>query len=161
MRRGERVLIAAHGNSIRALVKYLDNVSDDEIVGLNIPTGVPLVYELDDDLKPLGHRYLGDEESVRLATEAVAAQGKPGSAQTDHSPPAVADRRGAASHNGRRFLAGGSRLAARPHSSSYSASRTDLKRSVTTLRFTFSVGVTSPSCWPKALRGRMANRLIV
>ncbi len=71
---GQRVLIAAHGNSLRALVKYLDNVADDEIVGLNIPTGIPLVYELDDDLKPLRHFYLGDPEAIRKATEAVAGQ---------------------------------------------------------------------------------------
>jgi 2,3-bisphosphoglycerate-dependent phosphoglycerate mutase len=73
---GKRVLIAAHGNSLRALVKYLDSVSDDEIVGLNIPTGMPLVYELDDGLKPIRHYYLGDPEKVKAAMEAVAAQGK-------------------------------------------------------------------------------------
>ncbi len=73
---GRRVLITAHGNSIRALVKYLDGVSDDEIVGLNIPTGIPLVYELTDDLKPLKHYYLGDAEAARKAAAAVAAQGK-------------------------------------------------------------------------------------
>ena len=66
----------AHGNSLRALVKHLDSISDEEIVGLNIPTGVPLVYELDRDLRPLGHRYLGDPEEVRKAAEAVAKQGK-------------------------------------------------------------------------------------
>ncbi len=71
---GQRVLIAAHGNSLRALVKYLDNVSDEEIVGLNIPTGIPLVYELDDELKPLRHFYLGDPEAIKKATEAVAGQ---------------------------------------------------------------------------------------
>lgn len=74
VRAGERVLIAAHGNSLRALVKYLDGLSDEEIVGLNIPTGVPLVYELDDDLKPTKHGYLGDPEAVRKAAEAVAKQ---------------------------------------------------------------------------------------
>jgi 2,3-bisphosphoglycerate-dependent phosphoglycerate mutase len=73
---GRRVLIAAHGNSLRALVKYLDNVSDDEIVGLNIPTGVPLVYELDEQLQPLKHYYLGDQEAVKAKMEAVAKQGK-------------------------------------------------------------------------------------
>ena len=73
---GQRVVVAAHGNSLRALVKYLDNISDDEIVGLNIPTGVPLVYELDGDLKPITHYYLGDQEKIRAAMEAVAAQGK-------------------------------------------------------------------------------------
>jgi len=70
------VLIAAHGNSLRALVKYLDNVPEDEIVELNIPTGMPLAYELDDDLKPLNRYYLGDPEKVKAAMEAVAAQGK-------------------------------------------------------------------------------------
>jgi len=73
---GKRVIVAAHGNSLRALVKYLDNVSDEEIVGLNIPTGMPLVYELDKDLKPIKHYYLGDPEEVKKAMEAVAAQGK-------------------------------------------------------------------------------------
>jgi len=76
VKRGERVLVAAHGNSLRALVKYLDNISDVEIVGLNIPTGVPLVYELDDDLKPIRHYYLGDQEKIQAAMDAVAAQGK-------------------------------------------------------------------------------------
>lgn len=76
VRRGHRLLIAAHGNSLRALVKYLDGVSDDEIVGLNIPTGVPLVYELDDELKPVAHSYLGDPEAVARAAAAVANQGK-------------------------------------------------------------------------------------
>jgi len=73
---GNRVIIAAHGNSLRALMKYLDNISDNEIVGLNIPTGVPLVYELDESLKPIKHCYLGDPEKVKAAMEAVAAQGK-------------------------------------------------------------------------------------
>ena len=73
---GKRVIIAAHGNSIRALVKYLDNVSEQDIVGLNIPTGTPLVYELDDELKPLAHYYLGDQEKIAAAVNAVAAQGK-------------------------------------------------------------------------------------
>jgi 2,3-bisphosphoglycerate-dependent phosphoglycerate mutase len=76
LRAGKRVLIAAHGNSLRALVKHLDNVSDKEIVGLNIPTGIPLVYELDGDLKPLAHYYLGDPEAARKAAEAVAKQGQ-------------------------------------------------------------------------------------
>jgi 2,3-bisphosphoglycerate-dependent phosphoglycerate mutase len=71
---GKRVLIAAHGNSLRALVKYLDKVADDDIVGLNIPTGIPLVYELKDDLTPVEHTYLGDPEAVRKATQAVADQ---------------------------------------------------------------------------------------
>ncbi len=74
VRRGERVLIAAHGNSLRALVKHLDHVSDEAIVDLNIPTGVPLVYELNDDLTPIRSRYLGDEEAIRLATQKVANQ---------------------------------------------------------------------------------------
>jgi 2,3-bisphosphoglycerate-dependent phosphoglycerate mutase len=73
---GRKVIVAAHGNSLRALVKYLDNVSDDEIVGLNIPTGIPLVYELDENLKPIRHYYLGDQEKIEAAMEAVAAQGK-------------------------------------------------------------------------------------
>jgi 2,3-bisphosphoglycerate-dependent phosphoglycerate mutase len=76
IRSGERVLIAAHGNSLRALVKYLDDVSESEIVGLNIPTGMPLVYELDDELNAVNRYYLGDPEKVRAAMEAVAAQGK-------------------------------------------------------------------------------------
>jgi len=76
IKQGKRVLIAAHGNSLRALVKFLDDVSDDEIVGLNIPTGVPLVYELDDDLKPIKHYYLGDQEKIQAAMQAVANQGK-------------------------------------------------------------------------------------
>ena len=73
---GKKVIIAAHGNSLRALVKYLDDISDQEIVGLNIPTGVPLVYELDEQLKPIKHYYLGDPEEVARAAAAVAAQGK-------------------------------------------------------------------------------------
>mgnify|MGYP001572344534 CR=1 FL=1 len=76
IRAGKRVLIAAHGNSLRALVKYLDKISDQDIVGLNIPTGVPLVYELDDVLKPLRHYYLGDPAEVEKAMQAVASQGK-------------------------------------------------------------------------------------
>jgi len=73
---GKRVIIAAHGNSLRALVKYLDEVSDEEIVRLNIPTGLPLVYELDSELRATNHYYLGDPEQVKKAIEAVAAQGK-------------------------------------------------------------------------------------
>ena len=73
---GKKVIIAAHGNSLRALVKYLDGISDQEIVGLNIPTGVPLVYELDEQLKPLRHYYLGDPEAIAKATAAVASQGR-------------------------------------------------------------------------------------
>jgi 2,3-bisphosphoglycerate-dependent phosphoglycerate mutase len=72
---GKRVLIAAHGNSLRALVKYLDNVADAEIVELNIPTGIPLVYELDDQLKPIRHYYLGDEKAAAEAAARVANQG--------------------------------------------------------------------------------------
>ena len=72
---GKRVLIAAHGNSLRALVKYLDGISDADIVELNIPTGIPLVYELDDDLKPIRHSYLGDPEAAAKAAAAVANQG--------------------------------------------------------------------------------------
>jgi 2,3-bisphosphoglycerate-dependent phosphoglycerate mutase len=73
---GKRVLIAAHGNSLRALVKYLDNISDEEIMNLNIPTGIPLVYELDASLSPMSHRYIGDEEAVRNAMDQVKNQGK-------------------------------------------------------------------------------------
>ncbi|MBN2483069.1 MAG: 2,3-diphosphoglycerate-dependent phosphoglycerate mutase [Candidatus Omnitrophica bacterium] len=73
---GKKVIIAAHGNSLRALVKYLDEVSDEEIVSLNIPTGIPLVYELDDTLKPLRHYYLGDQEAIAKAMQSVANQGK-------------------------------------------------------------------------------------
>ena len=76
IRSGKRVLIAAHGNSLRALIKYLDSVSDDDIVELNIPTGVPLVYVLDADVKPIRHYYLGDPEAIRKAQEAVAKQGQ-------------------------------------------------------------------------------------
>jgi 2,3-bisphosphoglycerate-dependent phosphoglycerate mutase len=73
---GKRVIIVAHGNSLRALVKYLDNICDEEIVNLNIPTGMPLVYELDDNLKSIKSYYLGDPEAVKKAMEAVANQGK-------------------------------------------------------------------------------------
>jgi 2,3-bisphosphoglycerate-dependent phosphoglycerate mutase len=76
LQQNKKIIIAAHGNSLRALVKYLDNISDDEIVSLNIPTGMPLVYELDDNLKPLKSYYLGDEEKVKAAMQAVANQGK-------------------------------------------------------------------------------------
>ncbi|MGP1629305.1 MAG: 2,3-diphosphoglycerate-dependent phosphoglycerate mutase [Giesbergeria sp.] len=76
IRSGQRVVVAAHGNSIRALVKYLDGVSDADIVGLNIPNGIPLVYELDADLKPLRSYYLGDAEAAAKAAAAVASQGK-------------------------------------------------------------------------------------
>jgi 2,3-bisphosphoglycerate-dependent phosphoglycerate mutase len=78
VRNGRRVIIAAHGNSLRALVKHLDGVSDAAIVGLNIPTGVPLVYELDDALRPIRHRYLGDQAAIEAKVRAVAAQGKAG-----------------------------------------------------------------------------------
>jgi 2,3-bisphosphoglycerate-dependent phosphoglycerate mutase len=73
---GQRVIIAAHGNSLRALVKYLDGVSDADILELNIPTGIPLVYELDADMKPISHRYLGDADAIAAAAAAVANQGK-------------------------------------------------------------------------------------
>ncbi|MFT3664707.1 2,3-diphosphoglycerate-dependent phosphoglycerate mutase [Piscinibacter sp.] len=76
IRAGQRVLVSAHGNSIRALVKYLDGISDDDIVGLNIPNGIPLVYELDADLEPIRHYYLGDAEAAAKAAAAVANQGK-------------------------------------------------------------------------------------
>ena len=73
---GKRIVVAAHGNSIRALIKYLDNISDDDIVGVNIPNGIPLVYELDADLMPIRHYYLGDAETAAKAAAAVASQGK-------------------------------------------------------------------------------------
>jgi len=76
IRGGQRVLIAAHGNSMRALVKYLDGISDGDIVGVNIPNGIPLVYELDETLKPIRHYYLGDPEAAARAAAAVASQGK-------------------------------------------------------------------------------------
>jgi len=78
IRAGQRIVVSAHGNSIRALVKYLDGISDQDIVGLNIPNGIPLVYELDDNLKPLRHYYLGDAEAAAKAAAAVASQGKAG-----------------------------------------------------------------------------------
>ena len=71
---GKQVLVTAHGNSLRSLVKYLDHIGEEEIVGLNIPTGIPLVYELDKDLRPIRHYYLGDEEAVKKAAQAVADQ---------------------------------------------------------------------------------------
>ena len=76
MEAGKRVIIAAHGNSLRALVKYLDNLTPEEILGVNIPTAVPLVYELDDDFKVIRHYYLGDQEALKAKVEAVANQGK-------------------------------------------------------------------------------------
>ena len=76
IRSGQRVLISAHGNSLRALIKMLDNISDDDIVNLNIPNGQPLVYELDADLKPIRHYYLGDQSAIQAALAAVASQGK-------------------------------------------------------------------------------------
>lgn len=76
VRSGRQVIVAAHGNSLRALVKYLDQISDEEIIKLNIPTGIPLVYELDANLTPIRHYYLGDPEAIAKATQAVADQGK-------------------------------------------------------------------------------------
>ena len=76
IRAGKQILISAHGNSLRALIKMLDNISDSDIVGLNIPNGTPLVYELDADLKPIRHYYLGDQEAIAAAMAAVANQGK-------------------------------------------------------------------------------------
>ena len=76
LKSGRKVVIAAHGNSLRALVKYLDNIAEEEIVKLNIPTGIPLVYELTNDLKPLKHYYLGDQEKIQAAITSVASQGK-------------------------------------------------------------------------------------
>jgi 2,3-bisphosphoglycerate-dependent phosphoglycerate mutase len=78
LRDGRDILIAAHGNSLRALVKMLDGIADDEITGLNIPTGIPLVYDLDDDLNALGREYVGDPEAARKAAEAVARQASGG-----------------------------------------------------------------------------------
>jgi len=82
LKRGRRILVSAHGNSLRAMVKYLDHISDDEIPGLNIPTGFPLVYELDDELRAVNHFYLGDQDEIEKATSSVAAQ-----AQTKRSAP--------------------------------------------------------------------------
>jgi 2,3-bisphosphoglycerate-dependent phosphoglycerate mutase len=82
----KRVLIVAHGNSLRALVKYLDEIPDDEILGLNIPTGIPLVYELEDDLKPIRHYYLGDPETVKQATRAVSDQLKHKNSEEKNAP---------------------------------------------------------------------------
>jgi 2,3-bisphosphoglycerate-dependent phosphoglycerate mutase len=76
IKEGKKVVIVAHGNSLRALVKHLDGIPENEIVSLNIPTGVPLVYELDENLKPIRHYYLGDQEAIKKAMEAVANQGK-------------------------------------------------------------------------------------
>lgn len=76
IKEGKKIIITAHGNSLRALVKYLDHVSEEDIVSLNIPTGVPLIYELDENLKPVRHYYLGDPEEIRKAAEAVANQAK-------------------------------------------------------------------------------------
>ena len=76
LKSGKHIIVAAHGNSLRAMVKYLDNVSDSEIVNLNIPTGIPLVYELDEQLKPLKHYYLGDAARVEKAISEVVTQGK-------------------------------------------------------------------------------------
>jgi 2,3-bisphosphoglycerate-dependent phosphoglycerate mutase len=74
LRQGKKVIVSAHGNSLRALVKHLDNISDEDIPGLDIPTGIPLVYELDDGLRALTHYYLGDQEALRKATDSVASQ---------------------------------------------------------------------------------------
>jgi 2,3-bisphosphoglycerate-dependent phosphoglycerate mutase len=76
IRAGKKILISAHGNSLRAIIKMLDNISDTDIVGLNIPNGTPLVYELDENLKPIRHYYLGDQDAIAAAMAAVANQGK-------------------------------------------------------------------------------------
>jgi 2,3-bisphosphoglycerate-dependent phosphoglycerate mutase len=76
LKSGKKIIIAAHGNSLRALVKYLDNISEEEIIKLNIPTGIPLVYELTQDLKPVKHYYLGDQAKIQAAIASVAGQGK-------------------------------------------------------------------------------------
>ena len=76
IKEGNKIIITAHGNSLRALIKYLDNVSEDDIIAMNVPTGVPLVYELDSNLKPITHYYLGDQDAIQQAMDAVANQGK-------------------------------------------------------------------------------------
>ena len=77
IKEGKKIIIAAHGNSLRGIVKHLDNMSNDEIMGLNLPTGIPFVYKLDENLQPIeSMKFLGDEETVKKAMEAVAAQGK-------------------------------------------------------------------------------------
>ncbi|MBQ6547836.1 MAG: 2,3-bisphosphoglycerate-dependent phosphoglycerate mutase, partial [Candidatus Methanomethylophilaceae archaeon] len=76
MKGGKRILIAAHGNSLRALVKYIEGISDEDIIGVNIPTGVPLVYEFDDDMKLIGKGYLGDQDVIAAKMTSVANQGK-------------------------------------------------------------------------------------
>ena len=76
IKRNNKIIITAHGNSLRALIKYLDNIPDDEIQGLNIPTGIPLVYELDSNLKPISHYYLGDKDKINQAINIVKDQGK-------------------------------------------------------------------------------------
>ena len=76
IKEGKKIIITAHGNSLRALIKYLDNVSEDDIIAMNVPTGVPLVYELDSNLKPITHYYLGDQDAIQQAMDAVANQGK-------------------------------------------------------------------------------------
>jgi len=73
---GKKIIISAHGNSLRALIKYLDNIPDNDIPNLNIPTGIPLVYELDENLKPIKHYYLGDKEQIKKQVEAIKNQGK-------------------------------------------------------------------------------------
>jgi 2,3-bisphosphoglycerate-dependent phosphoglycerate mutase len=85
VRLGRKVIVAAHGNSLRALIKHLDGISDDEIVGLNIPTARPLVYELDSNLKPVRHYYLGNPEEIAAAMAAVANQGKASPAATSQA----------------------------------------------------------------------------
>ncbi len=76
LKKGKRLIIVAHGNSLRAIVKYLDKVSDDDILKLNVPTGAPLVYELDDNLQPIKSKFLGDPNELKAAMDAVANQGK-------------------------------------------------------------------------------------
>jgi 2,3-bisphosphoglycerate-dependent phosphoglycerate mutase len=76
MRNGRRVIIAAHGNTLRALIKYLDNIADEDIADLDIPTGIPLVYELDDDLRPITHYYVGDPDEVEQRASEMIARGE-------------------------------------------------------------------------------------
>ena len=76
IKEGKKIIISSHHNSLRAVVKYLDNISDSDIIGLTIPTGIPLIYELDDELKPIRHYYLGDPEEIEKAIKTVSDQGK-------------------------------------------------------------------------------------
>ena len=113
IRAGERLLISAHGNSMRALVKYLDNVSDADIVGLNIPNGIPLVYELDAALKPIRSYYLGDPEVAAAAAAAVARQASAAERRSPSAPAMSARSRAASARRSRRPMSRGGRNASR------------------------------------------------